>query len=346
VQEDTVRQLSYRGGGNLAVEDVPAPALRSGEVRVRVHSVGLCKSDIYGYSGVNDRRDVVLGEGDVLVMGHEAAGYIEELGPDTDGPPVGTPVAVNPIFGCGECELCRAGDENLCDRRTVHGCTPAAPGAYAETIAVPRRNVSPLADGTPIEWGALVEPLTVGAHGVRLADLDPGDDVLVVGGGIIGIGAALAAGRQVGDQVLVLEPLAQRRALCEQLGLRAAAPDDVFGSPEATFDVAIECVARAETFAGAVSAVRPTGMVVLVGIFEDFIPLPVSTVVWRETQIVGSYGYSHADFDDVADWVGRGEVDLAPIIERRVGFDGVIEAFEAYADGSLDAVRTLLQPAL
>lgn len=327
------------------MEDVEAPALTSGQVRVRVHSVGLCKSDIYGYSGVNDRRDAVLGDGGVLVMGHEAAGYVDELGPGADGPPLGSPVAVNPIFGCGSCALCLAGDENLCDQRTVHGCTPVAPGAYAETIAVPVRNVSPLADGTPIEWGALVEPLTVGFHGVRLAELTPDNSVLVVGGGIIGIGAALAARRRVGDDVLVLEPLAHRRELCDQLGLRAAAPDDVLGSG-ATFDVAVECVARAETFAGAVEAVRPKGVVVLVGIHEDFIPLPVSRVVWRETRILGSYGYSHADFDDVADWVGRGEADLAPIIEQRVGFDGVIGAFEAYADGSLDAVRTLLQPAL
>jgi len=169
--------------------------------------------------------------------------------------------------------------------------------------------------------------------------------VLVIGGGIIGIGAALAARRRVGDDVLVLEPLPHRRALCEQLGLRAAAPDEVLGS-SASFDAAIECVARAETFAGAVESVRPKGVVVLVGIHEDFIPLPVSRVVWRETRILGSYGYSHADFDDVARWVGTAEVDLEPIIERRVGFDDVIGVFEAYADGSLDAVRTLLQPAL
>ncbi len=339
-----MRQLSYRGKGSLSIDDVEPPTLQPGQVRVTVHSVGLCTSDIYGYSGVNDRRDVVLDDGGILVMGHEAAGYVEELGPGATGPPVGTPVAVNPIFGCGACERCRAGVENLCDQRTVHGCTPTAPGGYAETMAVAQHNVHPLAAGIPIEWGALVEPLSVGAHGVRLAALKPGDSVLVIGGGIIGIGAALTARRRVGEAVLVLEPRAERRALCEQLGLRAVAPDDVLGS-DATFDVALDCVARPETFAGAVAAVPPQGLVVLVGIWEDFIPLPVSTVVWRETRIVGSYGYSHEDFADVAEWVGRREVDLSPIIQRRVGFDELIGTFEAYADGSLDAVRTLLQPA-
>lgn len=338
-------QLSYRGYGRLTVEDVDPAALRSGEVRVRVRATGLCKSDVYGYSGVNDRRDVVLDEGDVLVMGHEVAGHVVELGPGATGPPLGTAVAVNPIFGCGACERCGAGDENLCDSRTVIGCAPGAPGGYAETVAVPERNVFPLPEGIPVEWGALVEPLTVGAHGVRLADPGPGDSVLVIGGGIIGLGAGLAARRRVGDAVLVLEPAVERRALCERLGMRAAEPDEVLRTG-ATFDAALDCVARPETFAGAVQAVPPQGLVVLVGIWEDEIPLPVSVVVGRETRIMGSYGYNHDDFVDVTAWMGSTDVDLSSIIERRVGFDAVIDAFAAYADGSLDAVRTLFEPDL
>jgi threonine dehydrogenase-like Zn-dependent dehydrogenase len=314
-------------------------------VRVRVHSTGLCKSDVYGYSGVNDRRDAVLAPGDVLVMGHEIAGTVAAHGPGADGPPVGTPVAVNPIFGCGACARCAAGEDNLCVARTVVGCTPEAPGGFAELVDVPARCVHVLPDGLSLEWGALVEPLCVGAHGVRLAALAPADTVLVIGGGIVGLGAALAARRIVGDHVLVLEPSPERRALAERLGLRAAEPESVLGGDGQSFDVALDCVARPETFAGGVAAVPPQGLVVLVGIWADEIPLPVSVVVGRETRIMGSYGYSHADFADVAAWAGSGEADLAPIIEHRVGFDGVIGAFAAYADGSLDAVRTLFQPA-
>jgi threonine dehydrogenase-like Zn-dependent dehydrogenase len=312
---------------------------------VSVHSTGVCKSDVYGYSGRNDRRDVVLGDGDVLVMGHETAGTVHERGPGVEDIAVGTAVAVNPIAGCGHCDRCRAGVENLCPTRTVYGCVPSAPGGYAESMAVPAANLHPLAPGTPLEWGALVEPLTVGFHGVRLAAPQPGQSVLVIGGGVVGLGAALAAQRRVGADVLVLEPVASRRALAERLGLRAAAPDEVLGSGRA-FDVALDCVARPETFRGAIDAVPPQGWVVLVGIWEDEIPLPVSTVVGRETRIVGSYGYSADDFADVTAWVGRAEVDLEPLIERRVGFDALISAFESYADGSLDPVRTLLQPAL
>jgi threonine dehydrogenase-like Zn-dependent dehydrogenase len=350
-------QLSYRGRGALAVDEVPAPAPGPGEVRVRVHSTGLCMSDVYGVSGVNDRRDTVLGEGDVLVMGHEVAGFVAEGGPGADDLAPGTPVAVNPIAGCGDCPVCRAGEENLCDARTIYGCTPRAAGGYAESVIVPRRKLHVLAPGTPIEVGALVEPLTVGAHAVRLAAPSAGDAVLVIGGGIIGLGAALAARRQIGavGNLLVLEPRPERRALCEALGLRAAAPEELLGAGVADsargvagmagrFDLALDCVARPETFAGAVQAVRPQGQIMLVGIWADEIPLPVSQVVWRETRIAGSFGYSDADFADVARWVGSGAADLSPLVQARVGFDGVIGAFEQYASGSLTAVRTLFQP--
>jgi threonine dehydrogenase-like Zn-dependent dehydrogenase len=338
-------QLSYRGQRRLAVEEVEPPALRRGQVRVRVHSAGVCKSDVYGYSGVNDRRDRVIGDGDVLVMGHEASGVVVELGPGARGIEVGAPVAINPISGCGDCSACTAGDENLCEARTILGCTPAAPGAFAETVAVGERNLVALPDGVPLEWGALVEPLAVGAHAVRLADPEPGSSALVIGGGPIGIGAALAAQRRVGDGVLVLEPLAERRALCERLGLSALAPEDAMRA-HARFDLALECVARPETLAGAISAVPPKGLVVLVGIWSDHIPLPVSTLVWRETRLIGSFGYSREDFADVARWMADGGVDLSPMIELRVGFADMIDVFDAYAEGELNAMRTLLQPAL
>jgi threonine dehydrogenase-like Zn-dependent dehydrogenase len=82
----------------------------------------------------------------------------------------------------------------------------------------------------------------------------------------------------------------------------------------------------------------------LVGIWADEVPLPVSRVVENETRVLGSFAYSHGDFVEVAEWVGSTDMDLSPIIQLRVGFDGVIDAFERYAEGSLDAMRTLFQP--
>ncbi|HET9103954.1 MAG TPA: alcohol dehydrogenase catalytic domain-containing protein [Solirubrobacteraceae bacterium] len=338
-----MRQLTYHGQRRLSVQEVPPRDLQPGEVRVRVDSTGVCTSDVYGYSGRNDRRDRVLGSGEVLVMGHEASGVVCELGPRVDGPSIGTPVAINPIVGCGHCPHCIAGAENRCDERTVMGCAPNAPGGFADMMIAPARNVVELPEGVSLELGALVEPLSVGAHAVALAQPGADQSVLVIGGGIIGIGAALAARRRTDGLVLVLEPQVARRELCSRLGLHAMDPAAVLGGA-ISFDLALDCVARPETISGAIRAVVTGGLVMLVGIWEDSVPLPVSDVVWRETRIAGSYGYSTADFADVAEWLGRGEVDLTPIIERRVGFAEVIDTFDAYADGTETAVRTLLQP--
>jgi threonine dehydrogenase-like Zn-dependent dehydrogenase len=328
----------------MVVEEVEPPTTPTGYVRIRVDSVGVCKSDVYGYGQINDRRDAVLAEGEILVMGHEPAGVVDQLGPGVDGPAVGTPVAVNPVVGCGVCHRCAAGLENLCDQRVVVGCAPAAPGGFADVMVVPAGQVVELTGGIALELGSLAEPLSVGAHGVALAAPEGADDVLVIGGGIIGIGAALAARRGTDGDVVVLEPLPGRRELCRKLGLTAVAPEEVLGGGR-QFDIALDCVARPETLAGAIEAVPPRGAVVLVGIWTDQIPLPVSTVVSRETRIVGSYGYTRAEFTDVVDWLCSREVDVSMLIEHRVGFDGIVAAFDGYMDGSLTAVRTVLQPA-
>lgn len=338
-----VRALLYHGESRLTVGEVETPHPGPGEVRVRIDSVGICKSDIYGYSQRNNRRDEVLGAGETLVMGHEAVGTIDELGPGVEGLELGMAVAVDPIEGCGKCELCRAGDTNLCPARRVYGCIPAAPGGFAEAMIAPAGNVCPLSGDRPLEWGSLVEPLTVGEHGVRLAEFEAGDPVLTIGGGIIGLGAALAAHRR-GAVVTVAEPQAERRRIAESLGLATAHPDDLLGS-DASFSVVLDCVARPETVAAGVEMSGRKGTLVLIGIWSDEVPLPVSRTVENETRILGSFGYRHEDFANVAEWVSTTELDLSPLIELRVDFETVIDAFDRYSDGSLDAMRTLFQPA-
>jgi 2-desacetyl-2-hydroxyethyl bacteriochlorophyllide A dehydrogenase len=338
-----VRALLYHGNSRLSVEEVEPRHAGAGEVRVRIDSVGLCRSDLYGYSGRNQRRDEVLGEGETLVMGHEAVGVIDELGAGVEGLEIGQPVAIDPIEGCGECEFCQAGDTNLCPSRRVYGCIPAAPGGFADTMVAPAINACPLHGERPLEWGSLIEPLTVGEHGVRIAGVEKSTRVLVVGGGVIGLGAGLAAARR-GATVTVSEPVAERRAVAEGLGLTAVAPEDLEAlGPE--FDCALDCVARPATIATAVQATGRRGTVVLVGIWADEVPLPVSRVVENETRVIGSFAYAHQDFVDVAEWIAGTDIDLASLIELRVGFDTVIDAFERYADGSFDAIRTIFQPA-
>lgn len=337
-----MRALLYHGRRRLSVGEVDVPAPGPGEVLVRVDSVGMCKSDIYGYSQLNQRRDEVLGEGETLIMGHEAVGHVEELGPGVSGVEPGQAVAIDPIEGCGECDRCRVGATNICRNRRVYGCIPAAPGAFAERMIAPAANLVALSGARPLEWGAMVEPLTVGEHGVVLAEVTAGDRVVVIGGGIIGLGAAFGAARR-GAEVTVSEPMAERRRLAAELGLEAISPEELENRDDYT--VALDCVARPETIAAGVAATGRLGRVILVGIWADEVPLPVSRVVENETTVRGSYAFLHEDFVRVAEWIDSTDVDLSRLIELRVSFGDVIDAFDRYADGSLDAVRTIFKPA-
>jgi 2-desacetyl-2-hydroxyethyl bacteriochlorophyllide A dehydrogenase len=306
---------------------------------VRVHSVGICGSDVHGYAGVNTRRSPGM------VMGHEAVGTVVEAAPDVAGVAEGDFVAINPVVGCGECRYCRAGDDNVCERRRIYGCVPGLPGAYADEFVVKGANAVAFAGDAPPEWGALAEPLAVGARSARVGQVGPEHDVFVFGGGPIGLGAALACRRHGARRVVVSEPLAHRREVAARLGLETLDPrnDEL---PRSEFPVAIECVGHSPTLRAALEAVEPQGRVVFVGLAEEAIELTPTPLMTGERVIAGSSAYAADDFRETAAWIASGVDDLSPLIEQRVGLEALPAVFDAYADGSLDAVKTLLQPSL
>lgn len=329
-----MRQLVFHGPRRLAVEEAAPPPVGPDEVRVTLHAVGVCGSDVHGYAGVNRRR--VPG----MVMGHEAAGVVAEVGAAVQGLAAGTPVTVNPLTGCGECDLCRAGEENICERRKIYGCVIELPGAYAESFVVKAANVVPFEGQAPLEWGALVEPFAVGARAARA--VEPGGEVFVVGGGPIGLGAALAARRSGAARVVVSEPLAHRREVAEQLGLETLDPA-AEEPPRSQFPLSLECVGHSATLAAALEAVRPKGRVMFVGLAEDTVELPATPLMVGERVIEGSAAYTTDGFRETAAWIASGEEDLSPVVERRVDLDGLPDVFEGYATGSLQAMKTLLK---
>jgi len=331
-----VRQLIFHGHRRLGVEEAEPAALGPGEVRVDVRAVGICGSDVHGYVGANDRR--VPG----MVMGHEACGIVSERGAGVEAPAVGTPVAINPAVTCGGCEYCLTpGRDNLCPSRRLYGCVRELPGAFADTVVVRAENVVELDGPSPLEWGALVEPLAVGDHGAALARGTLERGVLVIGGGPIGIGAALSARRRGVTRVVVSEPQPHRRAVADTLGLETHDPRGPGARPD-PFDAAIDCVAAPATLRSALELIQPGGDVVLVGLGQPELPLPVTPVVVGERAVRGAFNYTRESFVDVTRWAMSGTVDLSPIIESRVDLDGLVGAFAEYAEGTRPDVKTIL----
>jgi len=331
-----MRQLVFHGPHRLAVEEATERGLNAGEVRVRPHAVGICGSDVHGYVGANDRR--LPG----MVMGHEAAGIVVQIGAGVERPAVGDRVAINPAVTCGACDFCRSGQDQRCPHRRLHGCALDLPGAFAESMVVSAANAVAFDGPAPLEWGALVEPFAVGAHGVGLLTGPFVNGVLVLGGGPIGVGAALSARRRGIERVVISEPVRHRRELATRLGLETHDPEA--GKPPERFDAALECVALRVTLEAALTLTRPGAEVVFIGVGEPQIPLPVEPLVVGERRLLGSFNYSREDFAATAAWIASGEIDLTPLIEARVSLDGLPDAFARYADGTNRAMKTLWEP--
>jgi len=173
----------------LEIQELPDPRPAEGEVLVQVSACGICGSDVHGMDGSTGRRIPPI------VMGHEAAGVVVELGPGASGLAAGDRVTFDSTVWCGQCTYCRQGAINLCDRRQVLGVSCPEfrrPGAFAQLVAVPQHIVYRLPEGLSFEQAAMTEPLSVAVHAVNLARIELGDSAAVIGAGMIGLLAVQA----------------------------------------------------------------------------------------------------------------------------------------------------------
>ncbi|MEH6786301.1 MAG: alcohol dehydrogenase catalytic domain-containing protein [Paracoccus sp. (in: a-proteobacteria)] len=331
-----MKALVYTGVETLDYADAPRPRPGEGEDLIRIHASGICGSDMHAYLGHDDRRPAPL------VLGHEAAGIV--LG----GPDDGRRVTINPLVTCQTCEDCQAGRTNLCPRRQIISMPPR-PGAFADYVAMPRRNLVTVPDDVPLEKAALAEPLACGWHAVRLAGraLDrPLDDLrtLVIGGGAIGTGAALALRAQGAANVTLIEPGELRRA--RLAGLKgvtviASAADrpDLTGACH----LVIDGVGFEATRATACAAARPGGQIVHIGLGADRGGLDIRRMTLQEIGFTGTYTYTELDFRDTAEAIFSGALGPLDWFDRRPLSDGP-QAFADIRAGRAAAPKILLIP--
>ena len=213
-----MKALVYEGVETLALRDVPDPEPQADEHLIKVEAVGICGSDMHAYLGHDARRPAPL------ILGHEAAGTI--VGGSRDG----ARVTINPLVNCQTCHACQTGRENLCPDRQIISMPPRE-GAFAQYVTMPDRNLVTVPDNVPLEKAALAEPLAVSWHTARLAlaalHKDDAPRALVIGGGAIGLAAALALRAMGATEITIIEPNDARRAfLTETCGEHAVKQAD------------------------------------------------------------------------------------------------------------------------
>jgi threonine dehydrogenase-like Zn-dependent dehydrogenase len=342
-----MKALVYQGPWDISVETRPDPVPGPADVTIRVIAVGICGSDIHGFTGDTGRRSP--GQ----VMGHEMSGVIESVGSEVNpasGLEPGAAVTVNPVIGCGVCDRCTAGEEQTCPNRRLIGVDATLVSAFAESIAVPAKNVVLLSQSAPIEFGALVEPLAVGFHAARRGGCSSTDSVLVIGGGPIGQACVLAAQRLGATRIAVSEPNGARRSLVASLGAVALDPAEgplseqvqrELGGP---VTVVLDAVGVSATVKDALQCSALGARIVLVGMGSPNLELPAYLVSTEERSLIGSFCYSKDDFRATAEWAEEAGEVLERLIEGRVDLEGAPSAFTQLARGESEASKILVFP--
>lgn len=330
-----MKALIYRGPGLIGLEDVPMPVPRPDEALVKVAAVGICGSDMHAYHGEDDRRPPPL------VLGHEAAGWIES------GPRQGTRVTVNPLVTCGYCDVCRDGRSHLCAQRQIISMPPR-PGAFAEFVRIPERNLFAIPDDMPFRAAALAEPLAVAWHAVRLGTETLNKPLAaatscVIGGGAIGVGAALVLHRFGGVRIALGEPHPARRAAARSLPVTTYAPGQASQPPPGSVDLVIDAVGAPATREAASRMVRPGGTIVHIGLLPGQGGIDIRRLTLQEITLRGSYCYSEADFRHVVATLAQGGFgSLDWVIEMPLA-EGT-HAFSALDKAEIAAAKIILTP--
>jgi L-iditol 2-dehydrogenase len=302
----------------LTYEDVPAPECGPTDVLVAVKACGICGSDIHGMDGSTGRRRPPI------IMGHEAAGVIAEVGSAVNGWKRGDRVTFDSTIYCGACEFCRRGHINLCDNRRVLGVSCEdyrQHGAFAEYVAVPQHILYRLPDGLSFENAAMVEPVSIAFHAVRRAPPVLNDTAVVVGAGMIGLFVIQALRLAGCGKIIAVDVVPDKLKMARELGashtVNSGAEDAVarvqgltggFGS-----DLAVEAVGMTQTVEMAVRCLRKGGSVTLVGNVSPRIELPLQVAVTRELTLYGSCA-SSGEYPACLDMLARGSVNAAPIL--------------------------------
>ncbi len=324
-----MKALVYDAPETLSYRDVADARPGPDEVLIRVDAVGICGSDMHAYLGHDNRRPAPL------ILGHEAAGTI--VGSARDG----ERVTVNPLVHCKTCPACMTGRENICPNRQIISMPPRE-GAFAQFLSMPGESLVTVPDHVPLATAALAEPLAVSWHAARLVmeAIHPAADrrALIVGGGAIGLAAALALKAMDVDDVVIAEPNDARRAhLSDRCGQAAVA------APEGLYPIVVDAVGYAATRAAASAHAEPGGVIAHIGLGEDEGGLDIRRMTLQEITFIGTYCYTPQDFRDTASAIFDGRLgpldwfDIQPL-------DAGADAFRALRAGEVAAPKIVLTP--
>ena len=343
-----MKALVYTKPYCFEYSDFPEHEAGDDDVLIRVKACGICGSDVHGSTGKTGRRIPPL------IMGHEAAGIVEDRGKNVKDFEKGQRVCFDSTVYCNECEACRTGYYNRCEHRKVLGVsTPdfKRHGAFAEYVAVPWWIVSKIPDNLSFIHAALLEPVSIGVHAANRAPISADDTVLIIGAGTIGLFVLQAARLKGARKIFVSDINEFRLDVAKKLGANEIINPEKSDLKEIIFEktdnkgvnVSFEVVGFASTFQDAVSVTKMGGHLVAVGNLEKMVEFDLQQFIASELTFTGSYA-SSGEFRDCIELVASGKINVAPLISDVLPLKDGPKAFERLLKTEENLLKIVLEP--
>jgi 2-desacetyl-2-hydroxyethyl bacteriochlorophyllide A dehydrogenase len=324
--------------GKLVLRECPKPSVGSSDVLIKVLASGICGTDLHVFSGKSKGKPNVI-------RGHEFCGRVEELGSDVKGFEIGDLVSVDPNIFCGYCYFCRRGEIHLCENLLALGVD--IDGGFADYCVVPYKQLYKLPKDITPEEGAMMEPTACALHGIERVNIKPGDTVLIIGGGALGIILLQLAYIYGASLVFLVEPVEEKRDIAKSLNAHTLDPTKVDVVSEIKkltkigVDIAIEAVGGADTVKIAIDSVRRGGKILIFGVSseKDLINLSPFLVYYKELSIFGSFVNPYTNTRAI-ELIARKRIDVKKIISHRFPLLEINKAVEMGLSGK--ALRVVI----
>lgn len=348
----------WHARNDIRIESVPEPSAPGpGEVIIRVHACGICGTDLEEYRAGPlfipvGQPNPLTGQMAPLILGHEFAGEVMEVGKGVTRFKPGDRLAPDVLLYCGECYWCQRHQVPLCDKLAALGLM--GDGGLAEYCKLPVNMAVPIPNGLPYDHAAMAEPLSVAVRAVRRGRLAPGETVAVFGGGTIGLFGLQVARAAGAGEVFVVEPLANRRTLAKALGASEVI-DPTQTDPVETLrtltrgigpDLVLEASGGVRVTPVAIHAARKGGRIVLVGLPVAPTQFNFFDVVATEKEIIGSLSHIYdEDYATAVRWLGDGRIQAEPLISARIPLARIIpDGLDRLEQRPTETLKIIVQP--
>lgn len=318
-----MKSAVFYGKHKLKVEEHEMPKLGPNDVLIQVKACGVCGTDVHIYEGDKGAAEVTP----PTILGHEFSGVVAEVGADVTNYKAGDRVCIDPNCYCGACEACRNGIAHYCEHMIGYGTT--VNGGFAEYCAVNEKQVYKLGENTTFEQGAMTEPVSCCLHGIDMCEIKPGQQVVVIGGGMIGLLMLQLAKLAGAAKVALLEPVESKRKIGMKLGadlcidpIKEDVKKCLKDAGMTWINTVIECVGRPSTIEQAIDIAGNKAVVMMFGLTkpDETISVKPFEIFKKELELKASYINPYTQ-KRALDLIDSGKLDVSSMVYEVCGLD-------------------------